>query len=382
MSTRLRWRNASQPSWPGEPLPLSERERGWLRDWARGDAAERSWELLRRQAGASALDALEPLAERLLEAGVWRLQQRFHQGRWWPQRIAWEDLTRLQAELGLRSVADRDAEAQALAERAAGLARDPRFATAVAAWAALRADLRLGRLPLLESLRDWLDQQRQGHEREFSLFARPDSKAVTTSEWAWLRECFDLSDCGIQGFAPVLWLAAEGQVQSAAEFPLHAAQFLAWPVADVLRWTAWKPAPQRYWLIENRAPFEKLAAQRQPGDCLIWTAGRPGRRWLDALRQLLRLAPAPACISADADPAGIEIALEVSQPWQEAALPWQPVAMGAHELECAKRQPLSDFDHQLLRQQLEQADRLGLTLHRLAQRMAELNGKAEQEAWL
>lgn len=52
-------------------------------------------------------------------------------------------------------------------------------------------------------------------------------------------------------------------------------------------------APTHYWLIENRASFERQADQAPAGCCLIWTAGRPSHAWLRAIQALLPHAPAP-----------------------------------------------------------------------------------------
>ena len=161
---------------------------------------------------------------------------------------------------------------------------------------------------------------------------------------------------------------------------LAALPFVTLPGEALERLLAVQPAPERWWLIQNRASFEKQAARLPPGTLLVWIAGRPTRAWTAALDRLLALAPAPAAISADADPAGIEIALAASQPWVSRGLPWQPEAMQAARLSHPHARALGAYD----RATLERLGGIDLPpmLAALRDAMQACGLKAEQEGWL
>jgi hypothetical protein len=115
---------------------------------------------------------------------------------------------------------------------------------------------------------------------------------------------------------------------------------------------------------------------------LIWMPGRPSRLWCDAIGHLLRLAPAPAWISADADPSGVDIALSVGALWHEKGLLWLPNRMGAEELaQSDQLWLLNEHDRALLSRLLARSD-LPAELRSLCEVMWQSGRKAEQEAWL
>jgi len=141
--------------------------------------------------------------------------------------------------------------------------------------------------------------------------------------------------------------------------------------------------PQRYWLIENRASFERQAAQREPDVALIWLPGRPPGEWMLAVGALLDRAPASARISADPDPAGVEIALTAGSLWEQRGLTWEPHLMGVEQLRSTRQTLPLDAHHDpatLARLQ----DRPGVpkALRELCAHMAREQVKAEQEGWL
>mgnify|MGYP000959705958 CR=1 FL=1 len=45
-------------------------------------------------------------------------------------------------------------------------------------------------------------------------------------------------------------------------------------------------APRRYWLIENRASFERQALAAAPGPCVVWLPGQPPQSWREAMQWL------------------------------------------------------------------------------------------------
>jgi hypothetical protein len=133
-------------------------------------------------------------------------------------------------------------------------------------------------------------------------------------------------------------------------------------------------------VIENRATFERQARQRESTQCVLWVPGRPSLAWLAAVARLLELAPAPARVSADADPAGIEIALSVGALWAPQGLHWQAHTMESRRLDECKTPPLNDYDRESLACSLSRD--LPSELRELALAMARAGKKAEHQGWL
>jgi hypothetical protein len=383
--TRLdRRRAAHLPEWPGKPISLSEDERRLLCEWADGSASVRKWDRLRELAGIARLELADRLIAKLLQLGVCVLREKFQKAVWRGVEVSWIDLASLQRELGLATAADKFAEKAEIEAHLKALFADElvgevagQLHAAVLALSAKRA-----RAELLAGLSSWVRAQATGLRQDFALHARPHTKAVKATEWAWLEACFDLAGLGIGRFMPMLSIAGCSRLRwPDAEMGLRAVPFLALPCDSVAGIAAVSNPPSYYWLIENRACFEKQAVQRPQGCCLIWTAGRPNNSWLRAMQALLLRAPAPAWISADADPAGIEIALAAAGPWRACGLPWEPRYMDEELLRDAKRQPLNSYDTQCL-QRLRADDHLPASLRELADALHVLQGKAEQESWL
>lgn len=103
------------------------------------------------------------------------------------------------------------------------------------------------------------DSGAQGLRRDFALKARDSTKSIGAADWRWLESSFDL---------------------------------------ERLRIT------------------ERQAQELPAGELLLWLPGRPSTAWMEAIAHLLRLAPAPSRISADADPAGVYIACTVGALWE------------------------------------------------------------------
>ncbi|HEY9105040.1 MAG TPA: hypothetical protein VIN58_00060, partial [Roseateles sp.] len=227
----------------------------------------------------------------------------------------------------------------------------------------------------------WVADGHTGLRRDFALHLGH-TKAISTGEWGWLERHFDLPALGIDAFAPTLTLAGEACLcwPGDRRLDLGAAPFLTVPADGLQGLQRVDAPPARWWLIENRASFEKQAARRAPGDTLVWIAGRPTRAWGEAMSRLITLAPAPAAISADADPAGIEIALAAAEPWERAGLAWAATAMEPARLYRPGLQPLGRYDLGLLARLA--ARPLPPELAALRDALAERGVKAEQEGWL
>ena len=98
---------------------------------------------------------------------------------------------------------------------------------------------------------------------------------------------------------------------------------------------------------------------------------------------LLDVAPAPAWISADPDPAGVEIAMTAGALWSARGLAWEPHRMGADVLREARHTRPLDTDHDpaVLARLAARTD-LPDGLRELCAHMAAEGVKGEQEGWL
>ncbi|MFG6456983.1 hypothetical protein [Roseateles sp. BYS96W] len=374
---------AAQPVWPGALPALRVDERELLTDWLRGSADTRPWQSLLQAAGPGRIELAEALSQKALEAGIATRHERSEHGRWWPVKLCWIELEALQAALGLATRSDRDARTAALAQRLDALMADERVGEAAQALADTRMATMAAeaRVALLEALVRWGAEGRSGLRRDFALHL-DHTKAIAAGEWAWLERHFDLPALGIEAFAATLTLAGDARLRWADDrrVDLAAAPFFALPVDALRALQHIDTPPARWWLIENRASFEKQAARRAPGDALVWIAGRPTRAWGEAVSRLIELAPAPAAISADADPAGIEIARAAAEPWERAGLAWTATAMEPERLARPGLQPLGAYDRGVLARLAGQA--LPAELAALRDALAERGVKAEQEGWL
>jgi hypothetical protein len=361
-------------------LPSDWRE--LLARWVRRGGNSR-WETLRNEAGANATQTAQSLLDWLLREG-WAVvvEQRAHGG-WWPQRVALRNLPTLRAALG---IGDRESDARRWQQARADLEKisGGALAPALLALDELPPHRALARHDLIAALQRWQDAQHSGTRRDFALFARGDTKSLTGAEWNWLESTLDLAEFNIERHTPLLLLSAPLTLHF-AHGPLDLAacpDFAALTPATTQKMARTEGAVAHWHLIENRTSFERAARQRHPDTGVIWLPGFPPTWWLDAVGRLLDLAPAPALLSCDPDPAGIAIALHAARPWQQRRLDWQPWKMGVEELAgLTARKPLTEQDRlQLLR--LLDGDDLPAPLHALAHRMLEQGEKGEQEGFL
>ncbi len=373
---------AAAPCWPGALPRLDADEQPLLVDWLRGSAATRKWQSLLEAAGPSRIELAQRLSDLALKAGLCTRRERFEKGRWRPVELCWVELDALQAALGLPTRGERDARRTALAARLDALMGHELAGEAAQALAESRMALAAAeaRAALLEALADWVAAGEAGLRRDFAL-RLGHTKAVGDGEWQWLERHFDLPALGIGAFAPTLTLAGDlGLAWPGGRVDLGVLPFATLPVPALLAAQRVEAPPARWWLIENRASFEKQAARRVAGDALVWMAGRPTRAWGQAMAHLLALAPAPAAISADADPAGVEFALAAAAPRAAAGQPGAAQAMEPARLERAGALPLGAYDRAAL-QRLAAQD-LPPALAALRDAMLARGLKAEQEGWL
>lgn len=345
---------ASTPTLPLDAWPPAWR--ALAARWLRRDAVRGKWSTLLASAGGDGFETAHDVLDALLAAGWIAIDEAWQQGRWQPVWIEFLDLPALRDALGLPAPGAR----QAAIEQA-------------------RAEL----LDALERWANFPQRPEQATRRDFAQFARGDTKGITTAEWDWLTAQVDLAAHGIGDHAPLLCLAAPlVLVLPRGRLDCNAApDFLALPPSTLEQATVCEHHIVHWTLVENRTSFERVTRARGEGEGVLWLPGFPPGWWQSAVTRLLQLAPAPARIACDPDPAGIEIALTAGRLWENNGLDWQPWRMDAADLDALPaRKPLTERDRDRLSTLLTAS--LPDGLRELATRIASSGEKGEQEGYL
>ncbi len=374
LSKSRRQRVAEQPPRGLDTLP--DDWRLLLKRWVRRGGDSR-WETLKGDAGVGRQTLAQALLDWLLDNGWVALTEKFERAEWWPYRVRFQEPAALRAALG---IADADATAANWQTLRDALPPDTPLLDALDA---LPPKTALARADLATALARWQLEQRSGTQRDFALFARGATKAVTSAEWAWLAIATDLAEWEIERHMPLLLVAApvtlrlpQGVLDLAA-----CADFCALTPATLAAATSADGVPARWHMVENRTSFERVARTRAADAGVIWLPGFPPGWWREAVAHLLTLAPAPAAIACDPDPAGVAIALQAGAPWQAIGLDWQPWHMDIATLQSLpSRSPLNAWDQTRIAQLAQSA--LPDSLSALLGYMREHNVKGEQEGIL
>ncbi len=360
-----------------------------LRKWLKSDAGERNWQSLLQAAGTNHVEVAESLLHALLQAGAVAVKEEFRHGQWRSQRVVWTELEAVQRLANVSTRSERAATKESLNTQLEALAKDhPWLVPAVQSVLndPLPASTRKARAELLQALVPWQQAQRQAMRQDFALAVREHTKAITVAEWDWLEAMLPLESLGIGRFEPLLWLSGAITLRHVGEgqgdlMALQRFGFVGLPCRQFCLPLGVAMPPQRYWLIENRASFERQSHKLAPGVCLVWLPGRPGKAWLEAMRWLLAQAPATATISCDPDPAGIQIAVTAGRLWDDAGVAWQAGHMDISYWQNGKTLPLTDYDHRVIAE-LQVCDGLSPALASLRDYISSSGTKAEQEGWL
>lgn len=368
--------------------------------WVRIERQEAARTTLLREGKDVGIERAEVACELLLRDGWIERRERLLGGNWQWHAILWRDLPGLQRVLGVAGRQQREEERRAAlvetqawlkdrAQNSEGPAIDPdlldelnRALGQLVAERGQAMDVLGTRLKLLRAMADWHDSGAQGPRRAFALRACGDTKAISQADWRWLENSFDLERLRVEAFVPQLWLAGSASLLwSKGRLDLRAVHCVGLPVQDAVQVQRLQGV-ERYWFIENRASFERQARNLMRGVLLIWMPGRPSSAWITAVSIFLDHCPAPAWISADADPAGVDIACMVGAQWEQRGLRWEPHQMGLVQWQDSSQQwPLNDHDRVLLGRILERSV-LDPGLRALCEAMLRDERKAEQEAWL
>lgn len=357
-------------SWPTEWREL-------LVDWIKASSSKRKWDTLLITAGNRRIQLAHELLDALLRGGWVEVEERRQSGRWQPVWVSFLEPSALRRHLGL---ADKDALAESLRAEATQPLHDIRLANAQQSLSLFPPQFALRRLTLLRALDGWLAGQRFGTRRDFSLFARGTTKAVSTSDWEWLDRHLDLAELGIEKHIPTIWM--RGPVLLLREnlaLDLRLVDDCIGLTPDTLSNLTGIEGRIGCWrILENRTSFERVARRHGGEDFVVWLPGFAPLWWLEGVAQLLALHPASALIACDPDPAGIEIALQVAQIWDKAGLSWQPWGMDVATVSNLPNcRPLAETDKEQLQRLLQKP--LPVGLHALADWMLIQSRKGEQE---
>ncbi len=357
-------------SWPTEWLEL-------LIDWIKASSPKRKWDTLLTTAGSRRVQLAHELLDALLRGGWVEVEERRQAGSWQPVWVSFLEPSTLRHHLGL---VDKDALAEQFRAEASHPLRDTRLANAHQSLNAFPPQFALRRLALLRALDSWLAGQRFGTRRDFSLFARGTTKAITTSDWEWLDRHLDLAELGVEKHTPAIWIRGPVLLlRKNLSLDLRLVHDCIALTPDTLcsltgiegRIGCWR-------IVENRTSFERAARRHGGEDFVVWLPGFAPAWWLQSVAQLLALCPASALIACDPDPAGIAIALQAARIWDKAGLSWQPWGMDADTLSRLPNcQPLGQNDKEQLQRLLRQP--LPAGLQALAGWMLTHAKKGEQE---
>lgn len=367
-------------SFPATPATLGSWPTAWqelLADWIKASSPKRKWDTLLTAAGNRRVHLAHELLDVLLRGGWVEVEERRQSGRWLPVWVNFLDLTTLRHHLGLP---DKEALAETFRVESLHTLQDSRLTHVQQSLNAFPPHAALRRLALLRKLDIWLTEQRFGTRRDFSLFARGTTKAVSAAEWEWLERHLDLIEWGIEKHTPSLWLRAP-IVLLRGDLRLDLSlvdDCIALTPGTLNSLTGIQGHIGCWRLLENRTSFERATRRYGSQDLVVWLPGYAPTWWRQSIAQLLTLCPAPALIACDPDPAGIEIALQAAEIWDEAGLSWQPWGMDVETLSnLPSRQPLSQNDKEQLQRLLQQS--LPVSLQVLADWMLIHAEKGEQE---
>lgn len=358
---------------PGWPMEWRELLIGWIRT----SYSKRKWDTLLSAAGSRRIQLAHELLDALLRGGWVEVEERRQSGRWLPIWVNFLELSTLRNQLGL---ADKDALAELFSAEAMHALQDPRLTSAQQSLNAVAPQSALRRLVLLRALDAWLTGQRFGTRRDFSLFARGTTKAISTAEWEWLEHHLDLVELGIEKHIPTLWMRAPILLRRGnLSLDLRLVEDCIALTPDTLSSLTSIEGRIGCWrLLENRTSFERAARRYGDQDFVVWLPGFAPSWWRQSVAHLVTLCPASALIACDPDPAGIEIALQAVGIWDEAELSWQPWGMDVETISSLPHcQSLSQNDKEQLQRLLRQP--LPAGLQALADWMLIHAKKGEQE---
>lgn len=371
---------------------LGAPQRALLISWLKIKASKPKWDTLLKiavdQGGQSHVELAYELALSLTNCGAVVLEQRHEGFVWQNSALIWRNFELLCTVMGLSTAASR----RTVFESEWDAARDTNWERSSIAeqylyLTELPSHRASARLKLLLNLNAWLVAGKTGTRYEFSLFGFGQTKhEISRTEWAWLEESIGLEGCGIQRHSPALWLAGDIQIEIGGRWlDIGAAcDAVAITPNTLVNLNSARTKASRYRLVENRTSFERLArlAHSNSQHIVIWLPGYAPSWWRSAVSQLIDVCSLPADISCDADPDGVQIAMQASTLWSEREISWNPMAMNVENVSNAKHLlKMNEHDMELAARLLRSSN-IPLTLVEMLEWCVANGLKAEQENWI
>jgi hypothetical protein len=318
------------------------------------------------------------LLQELLKAGLVEVEENRQRSAWETRWVCFLSEPELRVILGLEDPAAIRSEWEI---EAAVLLQDGRLRLARVSLEALQPRHALRRSKLLRSLETWAREGRSGTRRDFSQYARQDTKAISKAEWQWLEQHVNLPSFGVEQHTPALWLRAPLRLYSQnLVLDLHLVEdCIALTPKTLQKLDRCEGSVPCWRLVENRTSFERVARRYGDSDGVLWVPGSAPSWWKQVVRHLLDLCPAPAWIACDPDPSGVQILLDLLPLWSDQKLNWSAWRMDVETLSrMSVRKSLTPEDREILAR-LRQTG-LPSGLDALLAWMDENGQKGEQEA--
>lgn len=349
-----------------------------LKNWLQDGTDRRKWTTLLKFAGHSRAALAPQVLGALVGAGLVEVEERREKGAWKAVWIRFLDPDSLRVRIGLP---DRNADLIEWKSLATRVISDTRLHEARDLLAGVGPARAVRLMKLLLALDEWSSSQRFGTRRDFAYAATGYTKGISTGDFEWLSQHVDLETFGIHDHTPALWLRAplvlRGPELGALDLRgIRDCIGLTPSTIEQIREAEGRIGGWR--VIENRTSFERAARRYGAADAVVWIPGFPPTWWLHTMSQLVAVAPGPAKIACDPDPAGIHIALQIAALWKEAGLDWEPWEMDGDTLaRLPHRTKLSEADRSLLAS--VRIEDLPLPMRSLFDWISENQEKGEQE---
>lgn len=352
--------------------------REMLRDWVKQGGGRRKWAALLKIAGGSRAHDAWQLLDELLKVGLVELEEVRKNGQWLPLWIEFLEMETLRELCGLTN---RDSLRRIRAEQEDISLSNSVLEPLAVSLAQMPVERAVRRHELLTALDSWITDGRNGTRRDFALFATGDTKGVSSAEWDWFETTLaGLEEIGISRHTPAVWLRApitivfdNGKLDLCV-IP----DCIALTPATLNQMIACEGKVEQWLILENRTVFERLARILPANTGALWVPGFAPSWWKQAVSDILRVCPAPVRISCDPDPAGIDIAMDVSRTLAEIGMQWEPWHMDIATLAALPRKKVLTEEDRIRLERLLVLQ-LPESLQRLAEYMWETGEKGEQE---
>jgi hypothetical protein len=348
-----------------------------LKDWVKQGGTRRKWTVLIQIAGAQRVHDALPLFAAILKSGLIEVEELRENSRWQPLWIEFLDLDAIRESVGL---SNRNKLQKLREDHSDSVLQNCLLEGLQQTLATMPAERAVRRHDILVALDFWIAEKRNGTRRDFALFARGDTKGVSSAEWEWIDKVVPLESIGISQHTPAFWLRAPiALTADKGTLDLHCISDCIGLTPETIKQVIAVEGRIECWrILENRTVFERVARHYGATDGVIWVPGFAPSWWVLGASKLLALCPAPALVACDPDPAGIDIAQNVGSVWTGQGLTWEPWKMDADTLSNLKqRKKLTDDDTVRLNRLLSQP--LPETLNTLALWMTDHGEKGEQE---